>query len=62
MLYFARHRKVVAGVAPEAAPLESFGVPGELLCSTLSHSSCTPGPERRARPLGGVDSSGDEAI
>ena len=26
MLYFARHLEVVAGVAPEAAPLESFGV------------------------------------
>ena len=40
----------LAGVWSEAAPLGGFGVPGELLCSAFNHSSCTPGPERRARP------------
>ena len=40
----------LAGVWSEAAPLGGFGVPGELLCSAFDHSSCTPGPERRARP------------
>ena len=59
MLYFARHLEVVAGVAPEAAPLESFGVPGELLCSTLSHSSCLQlhaGPGASCSPLTTVSS------
>ena len=40
----------LAGRRSEAAPLGGFGVPGELLCSAFNHSSCTPGPERRARP------------
>ena len=48
--YFARHRVELAGVLSEAAPPGGFGVPGELLCSAFNHSSCTPGPERRARP------------
>ena len=50
MLYFARHRKVVAGVAPEAAPLESFGVEEHHCVARLATVSARTGPECRAHP------------
>ena len=50
MLYFARHLEVVAGVAPEAAPLESFGVEEHHCVARLATVSARTGPECRAHP------------
>ena len=50
MLYFARHREVVAGVAPEAAPLESFGVEEHHCVARLATVSARTGPGCRAHP------------
>ena len=50
MPYFARHLEVVAGVAPEAAPLESFGVEEHHCVARLATVSARTGPECRAHP------------